>query len=69
MPVAKVIELVGNSERGWEDAVSNAVAEASKTLENISGVEVLNMTATVNAGEIVDYKVDVKVSFSVEENR
>ncbi len=69
MPVAKVIELVGNSERGWEDAVSSAVAEASKTLENISGVEVLNMTATVNAGEIVDYKVDVKVSFSVEENR
>lgn len=69
MQVAKVIELVGNSEKGWEDAVSNAVTEASKTLENISGVEVLNMTATVNAGEIVDYKVDIKVSFSVEENR
>lgn len=69
MDVAKVIELVGNSENGWNEAVQNAVNEANKTLDNITGIEVLNMTATVNEGEIVDYKVDVKLSFGINENR
>jgi len=62
----KILELVGESEISWEDAVKNAVREASKTIHGISGVEVLNMTADVKDGEIYDYKVDVQIAFPVD---
>jgi flavin-binding protein dodecin len=61
--IAKIIELVGNSDVGWEEAVANAVAEASQTLEGITGVEVTNMTATVENGQLATYKATVKVAF------
>ncbi|RME84618.1 MAG: dodecin domain-containing protein [Caldilineae bacterium] len=64
--VAKVIELVGSSEKSWEDAAQNAVKTAAKTLHGISGVEVTNMTAKVEDGKIVRYKTTVKVAFAVE---
>ena len=68
MPVVKVIELVGQSKIGWEDAVRNAVKAASKTVRNISGVEVLNWTATVdpNNGDLTEYRADVNVAFAVD---
>jgi flavin-binding protein dodecin len=65
--VIKVVELVGESQTSWEDAVKKAVQEASKTVRNISGVEVLNWTGDVDeTGNIVDYKADVQVAFRVE---
>lgn len=68
MAVVKVIELVGESKQGWEDAVRQAVKQASKTVRNISGVEVLNWTANVDPtdGSIVEYKADVQVAFRVD---
>lgn len=67
MTVIKVVELVGQSDKGWEDAVQLAVKEASKTIRHISGVEVLNWTGGVNAnGEIEQYKANVQVAFRVE---
>ena len=65
MTVAKVIELVGESTVGWEDAVRNAVADAAKTVHNITGVEVNNMTANIDKGRIVEYKANVKLAFGV----
>ncbi len=62
----KIVELVGESDKSWEDAVKNAVREASKTIHGISGVEVLNMTADVKDGDIYDYKVDVQIAFPVD---
>ena len=47
--VVKVIELVGESTKDWTDAVNNAVAEACRTLDHVSGVEVCNLTANVDA--------------------
>ncbi len=67
--VAKVIELVGESAVGWEDAVHNAIAEASKTLVGITGIEVVNLTASLNNGEIEEYKVNLKLAFGVQEDR
>ncbi|MBO8127275.1 MAG: dodecin domain-containing protein [Firmicutes bacterium] len=64
--VVKVIELVGESKENWEDAIQNAVSEASKTVRNISGVEVLNFTCDVEDGKITDYKCDVHVAFKVD---
>ena len=63
MPVVKVLELVGESKEDWQDAVQSAVREASRTVKNISGVEVANWTAQVESGQIVEYKANVKVAF------
>jgi flavin-binding protein dodecin len=67
MSVVKVIELVGQSERSWEDAVQVAVHEAAKTVRNITGVEVLNWTGDVDTtGDITNYRADVQIAFVVE---
>ena len=63
--VAKVIELIGQSESSWDDAIRNAVRRAAQTVENISGVEVLNLTASIANGEVVEYKANVKLAFGV----
>jgi len=64
--VVKVIELVGSSPSSFSDAVRSAVATASKTIRNITGVDVLSSTATVENGEINLYKVQVKIAFLVD---
>jgi dodecin len=67
--IAKVIELVGESEVSWDDAMRNAVREAAKTVDNITGVEVVNFTVGLDDGEIVEYKVNLKMAFGVREHR
>lgn len=69
MSVAKIIELIGESDLGWEDAVQDAVQKASETVENITGVEVMNFTASVENDEVVEYKANVKLAFGVLEDR
>lgn len=69
MAVVKVLNLVGESPISWQDAVENAVAEASKTVKNITGVEVLNTTGVVQDGKIVEYRANVNIAFKVENNR
>lgn len=59
----KVVELVGESSLNWNDAVQNAVKEASKTVDNITGVEVYNLTAGVNNGKLFEYKANVKIAY------
>lgn len=66
MGVIKVVELVGESQKSWDDAARNAVSEAARTIQGITGVEVLNWTANVNAGDVVEYKANVKVAFAVQ---
>lgn len=68
MSVVKVIELVGESTNSWQEAAAAAVAEASKTIHNISGVEIYNFTADVDNGRISHYKANVKVAFVVDRN-
>jgi len=64
--VIKVIEVIGSSEKSWEDAASVAVEEATKSVRGITGVDVQNLTATVKDGKIVKYKTSVKLAFSVD---
>lgn len=65
--VASIIELVGESEQSWEDAVKHVVAEAAKTLQHIQGVEVLNMTAVVENGKVTKYRADCHVAIGVDD--
>lgn len=70
MAVVKVIELVGESPVGWEEAARVAVREAARTVRNITGVEVLNWTGQVDdSGNITGYRADVQVAFRVEPDR
>ncbi|TZE82034.1 dodecin family protein [Calorimonas adulescens] len=68
MAIVKVLNLVGESKQSWDDAIKNAVKEASKTVGNISGIEVTNQTANVKDGNIVEYKANVQVAFKVDDN-
>ncbi|MGN6632857.1 MAG: dodecin family protein, partial [Nitrososphaeraceae archaeon] len=54
--VAKIIEIVGSSDKGWTEAAQAAVDEAKKTLHGIHGIEIKDMTAKVdpNSGKIVE---------------
>lgn len=65
--VAKIIEIIGSSDKGWEDAAQVAVDEAKKTLHGIHGIEVVDMTARVDpdSGKITNYRTCVKISFAV----
>lgn len=63
---AKVVELVCSSTKGFEDAIKNGVADASRTLHDIHGCEVKNLNVTVKDGKIAAYKVDLKLAFAVE---
>ncbi|MFZ5641805.1 MAG: dodecin family protein [Bacillota bacterium] len=60
----KVAELVGESPDNWKDAVQAAVREASRMYDNITGVEVYNLTADVKNGRLVEYKANVKIAYT-----
>ena len=66
MALLKVIELLAESEKGWEDAANIAVREASKTLRNIRSVYIKNMNAEVANGKITRYRLNCKISFDKE---
>lgn len=69
--VAKIVELIGTSNEGWENAAQVAVNEARKTLHGITGIEVKDMTAKVDpkTGKIVTYRTTLKLAFGVEDAR
>ena len=66
MGVIIIREMVGTSPRSWSDAARQAVATASKTVRNIVSVEVVKSTAEVRDGQIVEYRVEVKIAFEYE---
>jgi flavin-binding protein dodecin len=66
MSVAKVIEIVANSETSFDDAIEQGLAEAASTLRGISGLKVTNWTADVENNRITRYKVTLHVAFKVE---
>ncbi len=66
MTVIKILELVGNSEKAWEDAAQEALREAAKTVEHIVGIDVLGYKGEVKENKIVKYKAHVKIAFAVE---
>ncbi|WP_299113652.1 dodecin family protein [uncultured Winogradskyella sp.] len=65
MAVLKVIEVLSNSEKSWEDATKKAVKEASKTVKNIKSVYVQDQSAIVNGNDVVEFRVNLKLTFEV----
>jgi flavin-binding protein dodecin len=65
--VYKVIELVGTSEKSWEDAAKNAVDMASKSLKNLRIAEVKDLDLKIEDGKVVAYRTKVSISFKYED--
>jgi flavin-binding protein dodecin len=64
--VLKVIELLAESDKSWEDAAQVAVHQASKTLRGIRSVYLKEQTAVVKDDRITTWRVNVLVTFAVE---
>ena len=67
MPIVKVIEVIASSDKGIDDALQNAVTEASKTIHNIDSVYVKDIKAHVKDGKISSYGLICKISFRLDE--
>lgn len=65
--VYKVIELVGTSEKSWEDAAKKAVETASKSLKDLRIAEVEKLDMKVENGKVVAYRAKVSLSFKYKE--
>ena len=65
MSIVKVIEVIASSETSFDDAVKNALKEASKSVSNIKSIYVKEMHANVDNNQITAYAVNAKVSFTV----
>ena len=61
--VYKVIELVGTSDKSWEEAAANAIGIASKSLRDLRIAEVVEMDLQIEDGEVIAYRTKLKVSF------
>ena len=66
MGVIIIREMVGTSPVSWSDAARQAVATASRTVRNIRTVEVVKSNAVVENGEIVEYRVELRIGFEYE---
>ncbi|MDX6745651.1 dodecin family protein [Polaribacter sp. PL03] len=65
MAIMKVIEVLANSEKSWEDATKKAVKQASKSVKNIKSVFVQSQSAVVNGDEVAEFRVNLKITFEV----
>ncbi len=66
MPIVKVIEVIATSDKSIDDAIRNAVAEASKTIRNIDSVYVKDIKAHVQNGQVTTFGLICKISFRLE---
>lgn len=66
MSVLKVVEILANSDKNWEDAARNGVQHASKTIKNIKSVYLKDQSITVKDNELSQFRVTLKITFQVD---
>lgn len=66
MTVEKHIRIKGSSNISWKDAIVKTIAEASKTVNYLSEVKVLDQTAAIEDGKISEYFVDIELTFYID---
>ena len=64
--VVKVIEVLSQSDKSWEDAAQKAVTEASKSVRNIKSIYIKEKSAKVKDNKIVKYRITAKISFLID---
>jgi flavin-binding protein dodecin len=66
MSMLKVIEVLSESNKSWEDAAQQAVAKAGTSVHNIKSIYIENFDATVDQNKIKTYRINAKISFVLE---
>ena len=69
MSVEKHLVLTGISNVSWKDAITKTIMEASKTIDYISDVKVLEQKAKIDGNKIIEYYSTIELTFSVDLNR
>lgn len=64
--VLKVIEVLAESDKSWEDAAAQAVARASKTLHGIKSIYIKNFEAKVEGNKITKYRINASITFLLD---
>jgi flavin-binding protein dodecin len=67
LAIHKVIEVISQSEKSWEDAAQRAVADAGKSVEQIKSIWIKNFEAVVKDNKIVEYRVNANLKFEVKQ--
>lgn len=67
MSVARVTEITATSTKGFEEAIKAGINRATKTLKNVKGAWVNGMKVDIENGKIRSYRVDMKVTFVLED--
>jgi flavin-binding protein dodecin len=62
----KVVEILAESNKSWEDAAQNAVKRAAETLNDIKSIYIQNFEAAVSKDQITKYRINAKISFLLE---
>ena len=62
----KVIEVLAESEKGWEDAAAQAVVRASKSVHGIKSIYIKEMEAKVENNKITQYRINGQISFVLD---
>jgi hypothetical protein len=66
MAIHKVIEVLSQSEKSWEDAAQRAVKDAAKSVRHIKAIYVKNMEGIVNDDKIIEFRVNASITFELE---
>ncbi len=65
----KHIMITGTSTISWKDAILQTIDEAAKTIDYLTGVTVVNQKAKINGKKIIEYYVDVDLTFMIDRDR
>jgi len=66
MSMLKVVEVLAESDKSWEDAAQNAVTNAAKSVRGIKSIYLKNIEASVEDGKLTTYRINGKISFLLE---
>lgn len=66
MTMLKIIDVLAESDKSWEDAAQSAVQEAGKSVRNIKSIYIKDFEATVDNARVVKYRINAKISFILE---
>jgi hypothetical protein len=66
MAVMKVVEIMSDSKKSWEDASKQAVEKASESIKDIKSAYVQSQSCVVKDGKITAYRVNLKITFQVK---
>ena len=65
----KHLMITGTSKVSWKDAIVKTIAEASKTLDYLTGVKIIEQKAKINGDKISEYYVDLDLTFMIDRDR